>query len=290
MFTFPATVTSLADVPSEFQSLYELTADGRAAILTEGLRKKIEVGEGLQNALKTERRRADDGERALKAWKDLSGVETPEQLQTRLTEIEEKFKQQLADVDKAYAGKVDSAEMIKQVNNIKEELTRNHQREVAKLTADLTQANTQATVLQADIEKMLKQSAATTAIAEHKGNANLLKLLVESALKPVKNEYGEYVVRVIDVDGDERIDTDGKPMTPSAYVAKLKQDDRYAGAFEGDGATGSGARGGNLRPSGSKVKNPWKKDSPDFNLTEQMRIEKTDKRLADQLKAAAGVA
>ena len=48
----------------------------------------------------------------------------------------------------------------------------------------------------------------------------------------------------------------------------------------GGGAAGSG---GGINDGG---KNPWRKAT--WNLTEQMRIQRTDPRRAEQLKAAAG--
>jgi hypothetical protein len=52
-------------------------------------------------------------------------------------------------------------------------------------------------------------------------------------------------------------------------------------ANAGSGAAGSGSGGAGNR----SVKNPFRKES--FNLTEQMKIQKSDPQLAARLKAAA---
>lgn len=54
-------------------------------------------------------------------------------------------------------------------------------------------------------------------------------------------------------------------------------------ANAGSGAAGSGSGGAAV--GNRSVKNPFRKDT--WNLTEQMKLEKTDPQLAARLKAAA---
>src|SRR3974390_324865 len=72
------------------------------------------------------------------------------------------------------------------------------------------------------------------------------------------------------------------PMTLAEWVDGLVGDAPHLfEANAGSGAAGSGSGGVGNR----SVKNPFRKES--FNLTEQMKIEKTDPALAARLKAAA---
>jgi len=85
-------------------------------------------------------------------------------------------------------------------------------------------------------------------------------------------------------DGDAaRYGKDGtSPMTLAEWVDALVSDAPHLfEANAGSGAAGSGSGGAGNR----SVKNPFRKES--FNLTEQMKIQKSDPALAARLKAAA---
>ena len=80
-----------------------------------------------------------------------------------------------------------------------------------------------------------------------------------------------------------RMGKDGtSPMTLAEWVDALVSDAPHLfEANAGSGAAGSGPGGVGNR----SVKNPFRKES--FNLTEQMKLEKSDPKLAARLKAAA---
>jgi hypothetical protein len=87
-------------------------------------------------------------------------------------------------------------------------------------------------------------------------------------------------------DGDGQTARTGKdgttPMTLAEWVDALVSDAPHLfEANAGGGAAGSGSGGAGNR----SVKNPFRKES--FNLTEQMKIQKSDPQLAARLKAAA---
>lgn len=72
----------------------------------------------------------------------------------------------------------------------------------------------------------------------------------------------------------------GKPLDPVIFIEQLKDSAaHFWPASEGHG--GSGKR------FSKNTKNPFKK-GPDYNLTEQAKLRKSDPELAEQLKAAAG--
>ena len=87
-------------------------------------------------------------------------------------------------------------------------------------------------------------------------------------------------------DGDGQTARTGKdgvsPMTLAEWVDALASDAPHLfEANAGGGAAGSGSGGAGNR----SVKNPFRKES--WNLTEQMKIQKSDPQLAARLKAAA---
>jgi hypothetical protein len=92
------------------------------------------------------------------------------------------------------------------------------------------------------------------------------------------------VPQAFEADGQTaRMGKDGvTPMTLAEWVDALVSDAPHLfEANAGSGAAGSGSGGAGNR----SVKNPFRKES--FNLTEQMKLQKTDPALATRLKAAA---
>ena len=76
------------------------------------------------------------------------------------------------------------------------------------------------------------------------------------------------------------------PMTLDEWVdAQVSEAPHLFESNAGGGAAGTGSGGGaGALPNGSQ-RNPFLKDS--WNLTEQMKLQKTDPTLAARLKAAA---
>ncbi len=92
------------------------------------------------------------------------------------------------------------------------------------------------------------------------------------------------VPQAFEADGQTaRMGKDGvTPMTLAEWVDALVSDAPHLfEANAGGGAAGSGSGGAGNR----SVKNPFRKET--FNLTEQMKIQKSDPQLAARLKAAA---
>ena len=90
------------------------------------------------------------------------------------------------------------------------------------------------------------------------------------------------VPQAFDSDGQTaRMGKDG-PMTLAEWVDALVSDAPHL--FEANAGSGAAVSGGGAAGNRS-VKNPFRKES--FNLTEQMKIQKSDPQLAARLKAAA---
>jgi len=128
------------------------------------------------------------------------------------------------------------------------------------------------------------QAEVATALAEAKGSA---KLLTPHLMAKVKGEYqedGSIKVTILGDDGNELF-VRGKSATIKDLVAKMRESDDFAAAFQGSGATGGGATNvvnTQMTPSIS-TNNPWITG----HRGEQMALESKDPTLAAKLKAAA---
>lgn len=97
-----------------------------------------------------------------------------------------------------------------------------------------------ATVMSA-LEKRLIDADAAQAIAAEKGSVRGLLPHVRPHIRVVEQE-GEFVARVVDSNGNPRIeDGNGTPMSIAALVQELKQDQDLARLFDGTGSSGGGA-------------------------------------------------
>ena len=96
--------------------------------------------------------------------------------------------------------------------------------------ADLTKRN----------ENTHRENAALAAISKHGGNTTLLRGIVTQALEVVADGDTYSVVATVE----------GEKLSPADYVARLKSDDEYAGAFSGTGVGGQGAKPAQETPGG----------------------------------------
>ena len=165
-----------------------------------------------------------------------------------------------------------------------EELTKQLQSEHQK---ELEKLNEKANKYKTSLESYMIDSAAIKAISEEKGIVDLLIPHVKSKLKVIE-EDGKFNVVVVDDNGDVRYNTknSGKPFTVKDLVNEMKAKDSFAVAFN-DPTISPGARGS--RGTSSHVKNPFKKGTDSYNLTEQARLRRENPSLAAQLAKAAGV-
>lgn len=89
------------------------------------------------------------------------------------------------------------------------------------------------------IEKHLVDAQATAAIAELKGVPALLLPHVKSSVRVIE-EGGEYSVRVVDANGNPRVNAQGDYLSIKDLVSEMRQSDIFGRAFEATGTTGSG--------------------------------------------------
>ncbi len=213
---------SLSD---EFKAEYKKQDDGTFILdVTPVGDFALENVKGLKSALSTERTNRENAEKKIKAFDGL-------------------------DVDKAKAALTKVKEMAdwkpdekvkEQIEAIKNQLAEKHQGELGKKDESLTS-------LTGQLQKVMIEAAAIKAIAESKGSSALLLPHVKSATKMHQTDSGEFLVEVVDKDGNARISPatgSTSPMTIAELVAEMKTQDTFAPAFEGTGASGSGASGG----------------------------------------------
>lgn len=268
MFDFPLTVTSVEDVPEKYRSFYE--EDGEEFKLDTALASKISK---LVDGLEKERKRAKDSTKESKAWADLG--KTPDEVKKQIEDLKAAHDEEIENLKKLID---ESGDASAKFEKIRAELVKTHQEELK--SRDLVVAEMEGT-----LKEHLMEAAAKTAIAEAKGKVKPLLPYVMQKLRFEKQD-GKYRVNVIDEDGDERMTKDGKPMDIRALVDELKSDDDFSALFEGSGTSGSNARPTKGGQTTGISNNPFAAET--LNLTEQMRLKKSNPALADKLASQAG--
>lgn len=97
--------------------------------------------------------------------------------------------------------------------------------------------------MKSSLERYLVSQAATAALAEKKGNIDLLLDKVQKACKVVE-EGDDYVVRIVDDAGEVRSNGAGGYMNIGEFVSELKTKPAYAIAFASETASGTGHKPG----------------------------------------------
>lgn len=140
-----------------------------------------------------------------------------------------------------------SDEKVKeQIEAIKKQMAEAHGSEVAKLKERLE------TIMTA-LEEAKIDSVATHALAEQKGSVTLLMPHIQRQTR-LREADGKYVVEIVGSDGTPRLTgTDGHAMSIGELVTEMKGQDDFASAFDGTGASGSGAHGGNGQRGGKRL-------------------------------------
>lgn len=181
-------------------------------------------------------------------------------------------KQRLEEERQLKAGEVD-----KVVENRVKGLKADWDKQVATLTNERDTLTSRLTAIQIDqgvITAATKRGLRPTAIPDITSRARLVFKLVNGAPRAFEND-GTTV----------RYGRDGvTPMTLEEWVdAQVADAPHLFESNAGGGAASNGA--GGAAGSGRSVKNPFRKET--WNLTEQMKLQKSDPGLAARLKAAA---
>lgn len=123
-----------------------------------------------------------------------------------------------------------------QIEAVKASIIEAHGKEKAKLEEKLSK-------LTKSLEEAMIVSVASQALAEQKGSVRLLMPHVRQQTR-LREVEGKFIVEVLGIDGNPRlVGADGHPMAINELVSEMKTQNDFASAFEGTGATGSGAAG-----------------------------------------------
>lgn len=230
MATLKRFVEKIEDVAEELRPLYIETEGGK------GFRLDAEPDDGGELKRGLERAR---GER------DTARSER-DALKGQIDEIQEKLGDAKLDDVLAKAARADKggkadpdveARIEAAREEVRAQLTEKFGKELATVTGERDD-------LSATIQTTVVREAAVRALADHKGSTTLLTDHVTRNLRAVPDGNGGLVVRVFNDEGQERISAqsgnDG-PMSVDEFVSGLRDSPDFAPAFNGSGASGSGA-------------------------------------------------
>lgn len=239
-FNFEETVDSIESVPTEYRAAYVQGQDGKFTLqdtfkpfASAIIGTNASLGKTTAD-LRKANKEAADRRGLLKHFEDLAqsmGVEFDEQ-------------KPLQDALKAYIE--DLAAKAKNGGEVKVNLDKirgDYERKYGEL--DTT---SKATIgkMEKTLQKYLVGQQVSAALAKHKGSIELLSPVIERSVK-VLVDGEDYVVRVVDSNGDARSDGKGGWLGVEDFVGELKRLPAYARAFESEAAGGSGSR-----PQGSQ--------------------------------------
>lgn len=231
-------VESLEGVPEALHSLYREN-EGQYELTVDPSELEELVAPNLKSALQKERQNARQREREAKDLKrrlETFGDEDPEALLEELSSL-----RKLKEKAEAGKGKEDSA-----VEQVRKQLQDEFGKTLKAKDEDLSK-------LKGQLTSLLVDSAATGAISEMKGVPKLLLPHVKRMTEVVE-EDGKYDVRVLNEQGEHRVNSDGEYMTIKELVSELRNDEVFQRAFDGEGASGGGTPSGGPRGGGAATK------------------------------------
>jgi len=235
LFTDNVEVDSIEKVPQDFRGLYKPAEGGKFKLGSDdpGVASAVSAVTRLNESLKAARAEAK-GYKAKAV--DLSSLsefgDSPET-------IAQAVKSRIDELTQQVAGGKDAKVNIEK---IKQELAQGH-------ANDIKTRETRIEGLKGQLDKLMVENTAKSAIAELKGDMELLMPFVTRNVKTVE-ENGEYKVYVVDGSGDIRYSgVSGQPMSIVELVREMKGNDKYAKLFESEAPSGGGFRpGGAQRP------------------------------------------
>lgn len=246
------------EIPAEQQALY-VERDGAFVLDVDGAVDKAKLDEFRANNITLSNQLAEHKKR-------FEGID-PDEVRKLAEE-----KQRLEEAQQLKGGEVE-----KVVENRLKTAKTEWDKQLAAATSRGDALNARLTAIQIDqgvIASATKRGLRPTAMPDITARARMVFRLVDGS------------PRAYEADGQTvRVGKDGiAPMTLDEWVDQQVADAPHlfeSNAGGGAAGNGSGGAGGGNR----SVKNPFRKET--WNLTEQMKLQKTDPQLAARLKAAA---
>lgn len=237
-FSKNQTVESIDSVPPDFQPFYKEAEDGGFELDSENpvVAKSVTVITGLNKALGKARKEVKD---AAGSAVDLTPLaefgDSPEA-------ILETFQSKIDEVSKS-KGKASAEDLQRQLDKARADWEKASSAEKEKLT-------TRAEGLLSHLRKHLVENALTQAMIEE--GVDDPELLMPHVLPSVsaREENGDFVVRVVDEEGDIRHGSTGSEMTLIERVREMKGMDKYGRFFKSEAPKGGGT------PPGSGSRRP----------------------------------
>lgn len=216
-----ATVDKLEDVPEAIREDYE-EKDGKFHLKGFVPADKVENVDGLKSALRKERENVKEREKALAKLQETLGEDfDPEEYKT--------LKQQRAEQE------AQNAEKKGEWEKLRNQMTEGHTKEL-----DKRKKREDHLVQTLTVERIDKEAAMVC--NELKGNATLLMPHIRAKTKLIEEE-GAFHVRILDEQGNPRVNAEGKFLGIRDLVSEMRGQDVFAGAFAGTGNSGGGASG-----------------------------------------------
>jgi hypothetical protein len=225
VFAENMSVETLDKIPADFQGLYK--KDGEKYVLDKentATKSAVSAITRLNEALKASRAEAKN----FKGQKvDLSSLSD---FGTSPEEILASFKSKTEELEGKLAGN-DEAKL--NLDKIREDLAKGHAKDMEGKTIKIDALSTQ-------LNKVMVESVAKSAVNEAKGDVDLLMPFVTKQVRNVE-ENGDFKVFVIDAQGDKRFSgVTGEPMNIVELVAEMKGSDKYAKLFTSEQKSGGG--------------------------------------------------
>lgn len=183
------------------------------------LKHKLDTLDGLDEALKPLYAKTEDGRWTLQV-EDAPATNTIAKLKQDLAAAEKALKERESAEEEA---KRKAAEAEALAKGDYEKLKANLEAERSKLAQERDQAIE-------GLKSYLLKAHITEAVAKHKGNPHLAKLVADQ------------FEAVLDPKGEHKVLVKGDPsQTPDQFIESLKKDTSYGSFFDGSGVTGGGA-------------------------------------------------
>jgi hypothetical protein len=187
----------------------------------------------LKSALQKEKTAASEAAKKLKSFEGLDA----EAAREALKKIEE------------FAGMDPEAKAKEHLEVLKKQLTDKFENDQKGLTkkysAEVEAAKARGDKFAKKLQTSMLDAIATKAIVDAKGHPDLLLSKIREEVR-LKEDGDDFKIEFVDANGDVRPSTKAgslEPMTVAERVAEMKNDNRFARAFDGTGASGSGASG-----------------------------------------------
>jgi len=218
-----AILDNLDDLADDIAKEYKTRDDGKFVLDVTSV-DGLELAEvtKLQSALSKERENAREAAEKLKVFEGLD----PAKSRDALKKVEE------------MASWTPEQKVKEQIEAMKAQILEAHGNEKVKLEEKVER-------LTKSLEDAMIVSVATQTLAEQKGSVRLLMPHIRQQTR-LRDADGRLIVEVLGSDGTPRLTgTDGHAMSIGELVTEMKSQDDFASAFEGTGATGTGAITGN---------------------------------------------